>query len=134
MSEDRPIEPCSASEGPEEWAEIAYWEGERADEAEATIKAQAQEIEELKKYKYGCGNVLVEMSKAAYMQAQEIERLSALVKMDTDEVDAKDVEIERLRSAIAFSVENSGDPGLEWCAGKDHEDQFIINEFIEHNE
>lgn len=35
MSEERPLEPWTTTESPEMWAEIAEWEAERADAAEA---------------------------------------------------------------------------------------------------
>ena len=93
-------------------------------------------------------------------QAQEIARLSDLVKMDTDEVDEKDREIERLKEtakqayeagtkeierlqaihtkrmtrlkgSIVASVRNCGDPDVEGDINTN--DQDCIAKFLDHH-
>ena len=46
---DRPLEPCNASEDPEQWAEIAQWESERADEAEEEVAKLKKQLATLKR-------------------------------------------------------------------------------------
>lgn len=49
MNEPRPVEPYSASENPEQWAEIADWERRRANRLEAKARKYRKVLAELEK-------------------------------------------------------------------------------------
>ena len=93
------------------------------------IKAQAQEIDMLRLQKKARDNDLSR-------QAQEIARLSGLVKMDTDEVDGLTQESERLREAICIYVREESPTYANhmWELDIDNKDEYAINLFVKHNQ
>jgi hypothetical protein len=46
---NRPLEPCNSNEDPEQWAEIAQWESDRADEAEAKTETLQKQLTTLRR-------------------------------------------------------------------------------------
>lgn len=70
---DRPMEPYCSNESPEQWAEVAQWESDRADAAEAGLNRLRKAIETHRRNVWGSGPVGHDEDAALYA-ALELKR------------------------------------------------------------